>query len=218
MQGIRKHLARREVFDVGKERGAEGESLERGKQGPMEPAPALFPAVWWEPVLISEAASLVCIIHRRFVFPWVVITWMCLAASPPHTSRCLCWFAVSRVEGAVVQQSMGHTESSRWGACSVDRLSDGWTYYLDTKETPRSWPGFSCTQMYLDLLEGTSTLQRISFHVPHTTHPPYLLPKLWWTSHVMRQSNEGGLKKVWGSKKLQGYAEGTEELSFLGNT
>lgn len=45
MQGIREHLARREVFDVGKERGAEGESLEGGKQGPMEPAPALLPAV-----------------------------------------------------------------------------------------------------------------------------------------------------------------------------
>lgn len=45
MQDIRKHLARREVFDVGKEKGAEGESLEGGKQGPMEPVPALFSSV-----------------------------------------------------------------------------------------------------------------------------------------------------------------------------
>lgn len=140
---------------------------------------------------------------------------MCLAASPPHANRCLCWFAVSRVEGAVVQQSMGHTESTRWGACSVDRLSDGWTYYLDTKETPRGWPGFPCTQMYLDLLEGTSTLQRISFHVPHTTHPPYLLPKLWWTSHVMRQSNEGGLKQVWGSKNFKDILKALKDCASL---
>lgn len=80
----------------------------------------------------------------------------------------------AQVEGAVGQQSMRHTGSNRWEACFVDRLSDGWTYYLDTRGTPRSWPDFPCTQMYLDLLEGTSTLQRISFHVPHTTHPPYL--------------------------------------------
>lgn len=122
---------------------------------------------------------------------------------PTQTDICASLQWVSRVEGAVVQRSMGHTESSRWGARSVDRLSDGWTYYLDTEETPRRWPGFPCTQMYLDLLEGTSTLQRISFHVPHTTHSPYLLPKLWWTSHVMRQGNGGGLKQVWGSRNFK---------------
>lgn len=110
---------------------------------------------------------------------------------------------------------MGHTESARWRACSVDRLSDGLTYYLDTKETPRSWYGFPCTQMYLDLLEGTSTLQRISFHVPHTTHPPYLLPKLWWTSHGMRQSNEGGLKQVWGSKNFKDILEALKWCASL---
>lgn len=84
MQGIREHLARREVFDVGEERGAEGESLEGGKQEPTEPAPALLPAVSREPVLTSEAASLVGAVHRRFAFPWALITWMCLAACPPH--------------------------------------------------------------------------------------------------------------------------------------
>lgn len=90
MQGIRKHLARREVFDVGKERGAEGESSEGGKQGPMEPAPALSPAVSWEPVLISEAASLVCVIHRRFASPWVVITWDVPRSQASHAKRPLC--------------------------------------------------------------------------------------------------------------------------------
>lgn len=197
-----------------KERGAEGESSEGGKQGPTEPAPALSPGSLMR-ARSHHWSSQPCVHRRSLSSEELSPCRMCLGASSPHPKRRSCWFAVSRVEGAVAQQSTGHTEGTKWGPCSVDRLSDGWTHYLGTKETPRSWPGFPWTQMFLDLVEGTGTFQRISFRVPRATHPPYLLPKPWWTFHVMRQNNEVGLKWVWDSKSFKEMLEALKDCASL---
>lgn len=153
--------------------------------------------------------------QERFDFTrGVGTTWdvPCSQLSPP---RHLCWFAVSRVKGAVAQQSTGCTRGTKGGPCSVDSLADGWTYYLGTPEAPRSWLGFPCTQMHLHLVEGTGTFQRISFRFPYTAHPPYLLLKPWWTFHMMRQNNEVGLKQVWDSKSFKEMLEALKGCAFL---
>lgn len=122
MQSIRKRLPRREAFDFEKERGAEGEGSKGGKQGPMEPTPALSPGS-----LMKARSHELCVQCRQERFDFtrgVGTTWdvPCSQLSPP---RHLCWFAVSRVEGAVAQQSTGCTRGTKWGPCSVDSLSDG---------------------------------------------------------------------------------------------
>lgn len=180
----------------------------------LQPCPQ---AVSGEPGLTSEAASPLCGIHGRCLsFPEELSPHrMCLVVSSPHPKRRLSWLAASRVEGAVAQQSTECTGGTKRRACSVDRLSGGWTYYLGIEETPRSWPGFPCTQMYLDLVEGTGAFQRISFRFPCTTHPPYLLPKPWWTFHVMRQNNEVGLKQFWDSKSFKEMLEALKYCASL---
>lgn len=45
--------------------------------------------------------------------------------------------------------------------------------------------------------------------------PPYLLPKLAWTFHVMRQNNEAGLKQLWDSKSFKEMLEALKDCASL---
>lgn len=64
-----------------------------------------------------------------------------------------------------------------------------------------SQPGFPrCNWIWWKVL---APFQRLLFMCPVSHTPPCLLPTLRWTSHVMGQNNEVGLKQVWNTKSFK---------------